>query len=145
MIIRGKVRGIFAKYASYEEVMKNFDKVNAEIAEMVQEVFKSNNTPLEILNVQLSNVKEDKLILESRNKQEAASATVKSIEDIGEAIRKNPDYIQARKWDVIEKLVSNPNSPNITLVISDDREGAKPMLTIPTTKASFPVTAPVSR
>ena len=132
MTIRGKVRGIFTKYKDYDDVMANFDKVNAEIGLMAQEVFKNANVPLDLVDIQLSNVKEDQRIWDSKNEQEAALNKVKSIQAIGDAMRNNPGYIQIRKWEVLEKLVTSPNAAHISLIVSDDNQ--KPVVTIPTTK-----------
>ena len=130
MTVRGKVRGIFSKYRDWDDVMKNYEKVNGEIAQMVLDVFKSSNTPLDLLNVQLSNVKEDEQIWASKNENQAAVAKVNAINQIGDAIRNNPGYIKARKWDVIEQLIKSPNAANITLIIGDDKN-ADPVLTMP--------------
>lgn len=130
--IRGKVRGIFAKYKDWQEVMDNFEKINGEISEMVINVFKTSEAPLEVLNVQLSNVKEDQRIWDSKNEQAATAAKIQSINAIGAALRNNPDYIKSRKWEVIEKLGTTGNGSNISLIISDDDN--KPVLTIPVKK-----------
>jgi len=130
MTVRGKVRGIFSKYRDWDDVMKNYEKVNGEIAQMVLDVFKSSNTPLDLLNVQLSNVKEDEQIWASKNENQAAVAKVNAINQIGDAIKNNPGYIKARKWDVIEQLIKSPNAANITLIIGDDKN-ADPVLTMP--------------
>lgn len=133
MTIRGKVRGIFSKYKGWEEVMNNFDKVNAEISQMVMDVFKSSNTPLELINVQLSNVKEDQRIWDSKNELEAAKNKVQAINSIGEALKNNPNYILIRKWEVLEKLVTSPNAAHINLIVSDDKV-QQPLITIPASK-----------
>lgn len=128
MTVRGKVRGIFSKYNDWTDVMNNYDKINAEIGLMVIQVFKNSNVPLELISVQLSNVKEDQRIWDSKNEQEAALQKVKSIEAIGAAMRNNPGYIQIRKWEVLEKIIESPNSAKISLIVSDDKS---PNYTIP--------------
>jgi hypothetical protein len=128
MTVRGKVRGIFSKYNDWTDVMNNYDKVNAEIGLMVIQVFKNSHVPLELISVQLSNVKEDQRIWDSKNEQEAALQKVKSIEAIGAAMRNNPGYIQIRKWEVLEKIIESPNSAKISLIVSDDKS---PNYTIP--------------
>ncbi len=130
MTVRGKVRGIFAKYKNWDSVMANFDKVNAEIGLMVMDVFKTSNVPLDLISVQLSNVKEDQKIWDSKNEQEASFNKVKSIEAIGNAMKNNPGYIQIRKWEVLDKIVTSPNAANISLIVSDDGS-TKPTVTIP--------------
>jgi hypothetical protein len=128
MTVRGKVRGIFSKYNDWTDVMNNYDKVNAEIGLMVIQVFRNSHVPLELISVQLSNVKEDQRIWDSKNEQEAALQKVKSIEAIGAAMRNNPGYIQIRKWEVLEKIIESPNSAKISLIVSDDKS---PNYTIP--------------
>ncbi len=132
MTIRGKVRGIFAKYKDYQDVMDNFDKVNAEIGLMANDVFKNANVPLDLIDIQLSNVKEDETIWASKNEKEASLNKVASIEAIGAAIKNNPGYIQIRKWEVLGEIIKSPNAANINLIVSDDN--SKPVVTVPTTK-----------
>lgn len=129
MTVRGKLRGIFAQYNDWSDVMNNFEKVNAQIGQMVMEVFKSSNVPLDLISVQLSNVKEDQRIWDSKNEVEAANNKVKAIEKLGDAMKNNPGYIQIRKWEVLEKLISSPNASNITLIISDDNK--EPIISLP--------------
>ena len=132
MTVRGKVRGIFAKYQNYDSVMTHYDKINAEIGLMASEVFKNANVPLELVSIQLSNVKEDQRIWDSKNEQQATLIKINSINALGKAMRENPGYIQIRKWEVLEKIITSPNAAKINLVVSD--EAQKPIVTIPTEK-----------
>jgi hypothetical protein len=132
MTVRGKVRGIFSKYQSWDSVMVHFDKINAEIGLMVMDVFKNANVPLDLVSVQLSNVKEDETIWASKNEQQATLSKINSINALGKAMRDNPGYIEVRKWEVLEKIVSSPNAARISLIVSDDKQ--KPVITIPSDK-----------
>ena len=124
-IIRGKTREIFAKYPSYDSVMENYSKVTDEISAMVAETFRESNVPLRLVAAQLSNVKADKTIWTAENNKAAADAQVAVIEKIGEAIRKNPGYLQKYKWDQLEKIAGK----GTTIIVSDD--GSKPAFTLP--------------
>lgn len=105
MTVRGRVRGIFAKYNDWKEVMDNYEKVNAEIAFIFY--------PLVQRSAQLPKLK------------------VQSIEALGDAIRKNAGYLSIRKWEVLEKIISSPNSARINLIVSDDKNQG-PIVTVAT-------------
>jgi hypothetical protein len=79
MTVRGKVREIFAGYKDADDIMQNYAKVNAEIELMAHEVFKKSGAPCTLVSAQLSNVKEDGEILESKNKLVAARNEAEAI------------------------------------------------------------------
>jgi hypothetical protein len=111
MNVRGKVREAFLPYKNVDEVMANMVKVNAEVGKIVMQVMKESKAPLELISVQLSNVKEDESIVESKNKNESANNEVQTIEKIGNALRNNPGYVEYYKWQVISEVMkANPNA-----------------------------------
>jgi hypothetical protein len=114
MTIRGKTREIFAQYDDYADVMKNYAKINGEIAKMVADVFKNNNVPLELISAQISNVKPDETVWQANNKMAAADAEVTAIEKVGKAMRENPGYLQFKKWETIEKVAGRNN---LTIIV----------------------------
>ncbi len=126
MTIRGNVREIFAQYENADSVMQNYSKINAEISLMIINVVKQSKAPFEIMSAQLSNVKEDEVILASKNKLVAATNDGKAkvvaaqneaqaIEIIGDAIRKNPQYLEARRLNVIEAVGSTDKASMIIM------------------------------
>lgn len=125
MTIRGNVRGIFAKYQNVDSVYANYAKINAEISLMIIDVIKQSKAPFEILNAQLSNVKEDPTILESKNKLVAARNEVEAAKMLGEAINKNPNYIEMRRLQVLEKIGGLSKA---TVIVMDTKSGS---VTIP--------------
>jgi hypothetical protein len=129
MTIRGNVRAMFARYKDADDVMANYEKINGEISQMIINVVKESKAPFQIVSAQLSNVKEDPTILESKNKLVAANNEVAAIEKVGDAIRKNPNYIEARKWDVIEKVGAKTASNLI--VITDGKNSQQLTLPLP--------------
>lgn len=114
MSVRGKVREIFARYDDYSDIMRNYAKVNAEVATMVAEVFKQNKVPLELVSAQISNVKPDETVWAANNKMASADAEVAAIEKVGKAMRENPGYLQFKKWETIEKVAGRNN---LTIII----------------------------
>lgn len=114
MSIRGKTREIFAKYDDYADVMRNYAKVNAEVATMVAKVFEENKVPLELVSGQISNVKPDETVWAANNKMAAADAEVSAIEKVGKAMRENPGYLQFKKWETIEKVAGRNN---LTIIV----------------------------
>lgn len=127
MTIRGNVRGIFAKYQNVDSVYAHYSEINAEISLMIINVIKQSKAPFEILNAQLSNVKEDPLILESKNKVVAARNEAAAADILGDAIRSNPQYIENRRLQVLEKIgVASKN----TLIVMDSK-GSNTTLSIP--------------
>ncbi|MFA6364903.1 MAG: hypothetical protein WCW78_00675 [Candidatus Paceibacterota bacterium] len=129
MSIRSYTRSIFAKYQDYNEVLQNYTKINAEISTMVMKVFKENKVPLELISASLSNVKPDQAIWEASNKQSAAASEVAAINMVGDAMRKNPGYLQFKQWETIEKIAGK--GVNLTLIVGGSD---KPVYTIPVGK-----------
>ena len=120
MTIRGNVRSIFAKYHNVDSVYAHYTEINAEISLMVINVIKQSKAPFEILNAQLSNVKEDPTILESKNKLIAARNEAKAADELGKAIKENPQYMEARRLQVLERVGSSSKN---TLIIMDTKNG----------------------
>ena len=129
MTIRGNVRGIFAKYQNVDSVYAHYSEINAEISLMVINVIKQSKAPFEILNAQLSNVKEDPTILDSKNKLVAAKNQVEAANMLGEAIRKNQQYLESRRLEVLEKIGSASKN---TLIVMDTKNSTN--FTLPTGK-----------
>ena len=126
MIVRGKVREIFAKYKNADEIMQKYAVINAEIGAMVLDVFKQSKAPCELIGAQLSNVKEDADVLASQNQLVAADNKVKEIEKIGEALKNNPQYAMIKKWDALQEIAKS--GKNVTIIVSDGRD---PVIAIP--------------
>jgi regulator of protease activity HflC (stomatin/prohibitin superfamily) len=120
MTIRGNVRSIFAKYHNVDSVYAHYTEINAEISLMVINVIKQSKAPFEILNAQLSNVKEDPTILESKNKLIAARNEAKAADELGKAIKENPQYMEARRLQVLERVGASSKN---TLIIMDTKNG----------------------
>lgn len=119
LTVRGKCRGIFTHYENYDSVMAHFDKINAECFASIIQIFKSSSTPLTVIDAQISNVKEDEEIWKSKNELEAAKTKAAAIDIVNAAMRRNPNYIEARQWDVIEKGFTSSNPPSMTFIMSD--------------------------
>jgi len=127
MTIRGNVRGIFAKYQNVDSVYAHYGEINAEISLMIINVIKQSKAPFEILNAQLSNVKEDPIILDSKNKLVAAKNEVEAANMLGKAIKENPQYLETRRLDVLEKIgVASKN----TIIVMDTKNSTN--ITLPT-------------
>ncbi len=118
MTIRGNVRAIFAKYQNVDSVYSHYAEVNAEISLMIIKVIKESKAPFEILNAQLSNVLEDPAILDSKNKVVAAKNEVEAANMLGDAIKKNPFYLESRRLQVLEKIGTASKS---TVIVMDTK------------------------
>lgn len=125
--IRSKTRAIFAHYENADSIMNNYDKVNAEIALMVIEVVKQSKAPFTIISAQLSNVKEDDVILASKNKIAESENQIQTIEKIGKALKENPQYLEVRRLEVLEKIGANSKS---NLIVMDTK--SQGVISIPT-------------
>ena len=118
--VRGKARSILANYEDYKAVYADYQKVSDTISSMVIRTFEENNIPLQVLASQLSNVKPDRQIWEALNSEVAATAEVSRINSIGEALRKNPEYVEYQKWQNIKEIgESAAKNGNPTVVIGD--------------------------
>jgi hypothetical protein len=118
MMIRGKTREIFGKYKSYNEVMNNYAQISTEVSGMIALTFKEAKVPLALIAGQLSNVKPDKTVWDSENLRAAAIAQADAIKLVGDAIRRNPGYIQKYSWDVIGQIAGKQN---LTIIVTDGR------------------------
>ena len=126
MTVRGKVREIFAGYASAEEVMSNIGKINGQITLASHEIFKNSGAPVLLMSISISNIKEDDEILASKNALIAAMNEAQSIALIGKAMRENPQYLEKYKWDVISGFSETTGN---TLILSEG--GNQPVVTRP--------------
>ena len=127
MTVRGKVREIFASYKTTSEVMSNIEKINAEITLASHEIFKNSGAPVLLMSVSISNIKEDDEILASKNALIAAENEAQSIEMIGKAMRKYPEYNEKYKLDVIAKFSEQSGN---TLILTMGEDG-QPIKTVP--------------
>ncbi len=115
--VRGIVRTVFSKYETYEDIMKNYEAVNAEIATKIIEVAKMSNAPFKIISVQLSNVKEDDAILNSKNQLVATDNEVQRIKKINDALAASPKYLEKYRLDVMLEV----GKANKNLILMDTR------------------------
>lgn len=127
MIVHGQTREIFAKYKNLDDVINNYEKVNSQIQKMVGDTFKAEHIPLQLLAAQISNIKPDTRVWEARNKQAAAASEVAAINLVGDAIRRNPGYIQKMKWDALKEIAGK--GTNITVI--EGSGSSNPSYTIP--------------
>lgn len=116
MDVRGKVRGVFASYNSYQDIYDNYQKVSDTIAGVVSDTFKANGVPLVLQNAQLSNVKPDASVWAVQNQNAGASSLVDTINQIGTALRNNPEYVEYMKWEALPKMSESANS---TVIVTD--------------------------
>ncbi len=126
---RGAIRAIFPTYNNEADVNLNLNRINGDIGLNILKIIKDSGVPLNIMNAQISNVVPDPEVVQSKNDLMRASNQVQSINMVGEAMRKNPDYLKARKYEVIEKIGLNSKSD---LVLIDMNEGKSPGLNLPT-------------
>jgi regulator of protease activity HflC (stomatin/prohibitin superfamily) len=123
--IRNRIRAIFMRYPTYGDVIKNYEKINTEISKMIAKTFEETRVPLTLLSGELSNVKADNEVLKAQNQNAAALAQVEQIDKIGAAMRRNPEYLEKYKWDVIEKVAAKGS----TIIV--DANGGKTSYTVP--------------
>ncbi|MEI7985174.1 MAG: hypothetical protein WCI55_06060 [Armatimonadota bacterium] len=102
-VIRNKIRSVFLKYKNFDECQLKYDQLCKDISTAVADAFVEKQIPLRLLSADLSNIQPDRAVVESQNQNQAAFAKVKEIEAVGEAMRKNPAYLEKYKWDVIRE------------------------------------------
>lgn len=121
MNVRGKSRSAFKDYKNSEDALKNMDKLNAEVFKIVQGIVDESKMPLELMSVQVSNIKEDEAIVESKNKTESATNEGMTIEKIGKMLQQYPSYVEYYKWQTIAEIMAK--NPNATLIIDGSGKG----------------------
>jgi hypothetical protein len=130
MTIRGKTRQIFSAYKDYDEVMTRYDEASKVVGGMIAETFAQNKVPLKLVAGQLSNVKADETVWAAENQKAAAAAQVAAIEQVGEALRRNPGYIQKYQWDVLKEIAGKQN---LTIIVNGG-QGSNISYTLPQQK-----------
>ncbi len=115
--VRSRARSIFSKYADDRDVMSHYQQVSDEVSNMVIEVFRESKVPMYLAQASLGNVKIDEKVWAARSGQAAANAVVQQIDEIGAAMRRNPEYGIYMKWKAVEEAGKNPAS---TIVITGD-------------------------
>jgi len=118
MTIRGKFREIISNYDKSETILKNVSKVNAETGLAAAEVFKKSKAPCQLMLVQISNVQEDRLIVDSKNKVKEAQNEADAINKISEALKNNPKYLELKKYETY-KYIADRNKGTISFNIFD--------------------------
>lgn len=106
MDVRSAIRQVLSKYSNVDSIRHNQDKVNDELGAAVLAMFKRSGVMLELQNVVISNIQEDVIVLESMNRQLAAQSEVATIDSIGAAIRRNPQYLTMKKYQTYEAVAS---------------------------------------
>lgn len=118
MDVRNRIRLIFSQYDDYKEVMLKYTEVNTKVTQAIIEAFEKNKVPLKLQGVGISNVKPDPQVWEAENTKASAAAKVSAIDDIGEALRKNPMYVHFQQWETAEKVAAiGAQKGNNTVVI----------------------------
>lgn len=122
MDVRNRIRETFSNYEDYKAVMADYQNVNKRITELIFEVFKLNKVPIDLQNVELSNVKPDPAVWIAENEKAAAESKVYSIEKIGQALQRNPRYIYFLQWQSAEKIaeVGSKNGTNTVVVVGSN-------------------------
>lgn len=115
MMVRGKAREIFSVYKNMDSVMKNYKKINAEIYLTVNEIVEKSGAPFDVIDVQISNVKQDPSVVRSKNELSSANNKAAAIEIIGKAIRQNPEYLEQKKYEVMETIGTKTSSNLIVM------------------------------
>jgi hypothetical protein len=104
MSVRGKTREVFTKYETTGQVMSKYKEVTAEIAVDITNIFKETNSPLELVSVSLGNVKEDVTVLKAQSQIDEARNLALAINEVGNAIRNNPGYLEKLKFDTLKEI-----------------------------------------
>lgn len=125
MDVRSAIRQVLSKYSSVDSIRHHQDKVNDELGAAVLAMFKRSGVTLELQNVVISNIQEDAIVLESMNRQLAAQSEVATIDSIGAAIRRNPQYLTMKKYQTYEAVASK----GATMVMIDGQDNGR--VTIP--------------
>ncbi|KKS65213.1 MAG: hypothetical protein UV40_C0024G0017 [Parcubacteria group bacterium GW2011_GWA1_42_7] len=125
MDIRNRARDTFSRYEGHKEIMANYRAVNDSIVGAVIEIFKLNKVPINLQNVELSNIKPDKAIWEAENEKAAAESKVFAIERIGQALKQNPGYVDFMQWEAAQKIAEvGAQKGNNTVVIVGNGGGS---------------------
>lgn len=117
MDVRGGVRSIFARYEGWEEINAAYDTINSDISTMALETFRNNGVPLNLQNSQISNMKPDEHIWATQNELATATSKVTAIDQIGQAIRRNPGYVEYMKWEALKEIAKSGSASGTNTII----------------------------
>lgn len=125
MDVRSSIRQVLSKYNSVDTVRNNLAKINDELGAASLAMFNRSGVPLDLQNMVISNTQEDPDVVIARNKQLAAQSEIETIEKIGAALRKNPEYLISKKYQTYETIAGK----GATMVIVDGQDNGR--FTIP--------------
>jgi hypothetical protein len=100
---RSLLRQIIGSYADDIDINAKRSEIEQKLTVALLERFKNLQVPLELQSVSLSNVAADAQIQQGRNQSSAANAQVAAIEQVGQALTRNPGYVRLREIEMVEK------------------------------------------
>jgi hypothetical protein len=106
MDVRSGIRAVLQQQDSVETILSNLEMYNDKLGEIALKMFNKSGVPLVLQNVTISNIKKDNSILEAENEKAKALAQVYVIDQLGAAVRRNPEYKLLKKYDTYEKIAS---------------------------------------
>lgn len=122
---RSIIRRIIGGYADDLDIQKHRVEIETQIKAALFERMQELGVPLELQSVTLSNVMPDKSVMDSRNRNNSASAEVQAIDSIGAAIARNPRYIDLQQVQAMERVCTESGKAGhpCTMIVGIDGAG----------------------
>ena len=118
--IRSKSRAIMSQYADDMAIVADYDKLNEKLLQMFVATFKGNRVPLQVLSVNLSNVKADDVVMQANSQKASAQAELDRITLISNTLKDNPGYLEYYKWTTLKEIAAlRTQAGQNTIIITD--------------------------
>lgn len=100
-------------------VMSHLLEMNKVLTAMVIDYFKKTGVPLDVQDVAVSNIKPDEKVWDAANAQAAALAQIATIDSVGRALERHPEYLKFKSLEVYKDVaLSDKNKGNINWFIN---------------------------
>jgi hypothetical protein len=116
MDIRSGVRSVLSKYPDYNSVVVDMDGASTKGSAMAIESFKASGVPLLMQNAKFSNIKQDETVWAAENAKQASLAQVATIDSLGKALRRNPEYMLFKKYDTYKDIAAKNTGVSFTII-----------------------------
>jgi hypothetical protein len=134
--VRSFIRKICAGYKNFNDAFDNFSVTNDSMTDRIRtrvgQVLHEKNIPLQLVDVQVSNMKPDETVMDAQLAKKAAEARVEAIQILVDYLDQDPTGTRRMvyKWQVIQEIIRNGNAAGHNTIFMTDVATAPPVLPV---------------
>lgn len=118
--VRNAIRSVLQQTDSIEQITTNMDKYSGLITAKVIDHFTNAAVPLNVINVQISNVKLDDAVNSAQNELAAMKSKITTLRDQAEIYSKNPNLMEIEKAKIYLEIAKTGKVQNFTIISGDN-------------------------